>query len=76
MVDQAVGYLLDLYSEHYEMLYAQLSERQRLVFSAIAHEGRVQSITGGAFVKKYQLWSPSSVISAAKALLDSASSPK
>lgn len=70
MVDQAVGYLLDLYSEHYEMLFSQMPERQRLVFSAIAREGRVQSITGGAFVKKYQLWSASSVMSAVKALLD------
>lgn len=70
MVDQAIDYLLDLYSEHYEMLYSQMSERQRLVFNAIAQEGKVQNITGGAFVKKYQLWSASSVMSATKALLD------
>ena len=70
MVDKAVDYLLDLYSEHYEMLFRQMSERQRLVFSAIAKEGRAQNITGGAFIKKYQLWSASSVMSAAKALLD------
>jgi hypothetical protein len=70
MVDRAVDYLLDLYSEHYEMLFRQMSERQRLVFSAIAKEGRAQNITGGAFIKKYQLWSASSVMSAAKALLD------
>ena len=70
MVDKAVNYLLDLYSEHYEMLFRQMSERQRLVFSAIAKEGRAQNITGGAFIKKYQLWSASSVMSAAKALLD------
>ena len=70
MVDRAVDYLLDLYSEHYEMLFRQMSERQRLVFSAMAKEGRAQNITGGAFIKKYQLWSASSVMSAAKALLD------
>ena len=70
MVGKAVDYLLDLYSEHYEMLFRQMSERQRLVFSAIAKEGRAQNITGGAFIKKYQLWSASSVMSAVKALLD------
>lgn len=70
MVGTAVDYLLDLYSEHYEMLFRQMSERQRLVFSSIAKEGRAQNITGGAFIKKYQLWSASSVMSAIKALLD------
>ena len=70
MVDQAVNYLLDLYSEQYEMLFSQMSERQRIVFSAIAMEGRAQNITGGSFIRKYQLWSASSVTSAVKALLD------
>ena len=70
MVEPAINYLLDLYSEHYEMLFSQMSERQRLVFTAIALEGKAQNITGGAFIKKYQLWSASSVMSAAKALLD------
>lgn len=69
-VDMAVDYLLDLYSEHYEMLFSQMSERQRLVFTAIAFEGKAQNITGGAFIKKYQLWSSSSVMSATKALLE------
>ena len=58
------------YSEHYEMLFRQMSERQRLVFTAITKVGRAQNITGGAFIKKYQLWSASSVMSAVKALLD------
>ena len=58
------------YSEHYEMLFRQMSERQRLVFTAITKVGRAQNITGGAFIKKYHLWSASSVMSAVKALLD------
>lgn len=70
MVDLAINYLLDLYSEHYEMLFSQMSERQRLVFTAIAKEGKAHNVTGGAFIRKYQLWSPSSVMSAIKALLD------
>ena len=70
MVDQAINYLLDLYSEQYEMLFSQMSERQRIVFSAISMEGKALNITGGAFIRKYQLWSASSVMSAVKALLD------
>ena len=52
------------------MLFSQMSERQRIVFTAIAMEGKAQNITGGIFIKKYQLWSASSVMSAVKALLD------
>lgn len=69
-VDPAINYLLDLYSEQYETLYSQMSERQRIVFTAIAMEGKAQNITGGAFIQKYKLWSASSVMSAVKALLD------
>ena len=70
MVDSAINYLLDLYSDQYEMLFSQMSERQRIVFTAIAMEGKAHNVTGGAFIKKYQLWSASSVMSAIKALLD------
>ena len=44
MVDQAVNYLLDLYSEQYEMLFGQMSERQRIVFTAIAMEGKLRKL--------------------------------
>lgn len=37
---------------------------------AITMEGKATGVTGGAFIKKYGLWSPSSVMSALKALLD------
>ena len=66
MVDEAVNYLLDLYSDNYETQMSQMSERQRTLFA----EGRATGITGGAFIRKYRLWSPSSVMSAAKALLE------
>ena len=61
MIDGAVNYILDLSSEHYEMLYSQMSEKQRAVFLAIASEGRVKGIAGGKFVHKYRLPSVSSV---------------
>ena len=70
MVDEAINYLLDLYSENYETQLSQMSERQRTLFRAITAEGQAKNITGGAFIKKYKLWSASSVMSAAKALLD------
>ena len=70
MVDDAINYLLDLYSENYETQLSQMSERQRILFRAIAAEGQVRNITGAAFIKKYKLLSASSVSSAAKALLE------
>lgn len=70
MVDDAVDYLLDLYAENYETQLNQMSERQRTLFRAIVAEGHVDNITSGDFINKYKLWSASSVVSAAKALLE------
>lgn len=70
MIEDAINYILDLGSEHYEMLYSQMSEKQRSVFLAIATERRVKSIAAGKFVHKYRLPSVSSVVSAAKGLLE------
>ena len=70
MVDGAIDYLLDLYSENYETQLSQMSERQRTLFRAITTEGVAKNITSGTFVRKYKLGSASSVMSAAKALLE------
>lgn len=70
MIDDAVNYILDLNSEHYEMLYSQLSEKQRRVFLAIASEGHAKNISSSVFVRKYHLSSPSSVVSAVRGLLE------
>lgn len=70
MIDDATNYILDLYTEYYETLLAQMSEKQRNVFLAIATERRVKNISAGAFVRKYRLTSPSSVVSAVKGLLE------
>ncbi|MDE6720770.1 MAG: ATP-binding protein [Bacteroidaceae bacterium] len=69
-VNDTIDYLLDLYSENYETQLSQMSEKQRIVFRAIVAEGKAKNVTGGAFIKKYHLWSASSVMSALKALLD------
>ncbi len=68
--DDAICYILDFLNETYETQWGQMSERQRHVFSAIAKERGVENIMSGAFVRKYNLLSPSSVKSAVDALLD------
>ncbi len=70
MIDDAINYIIDLSSEHYEMLFSQMSEKQRSVFLAIAMERRVKGIASGKFVHKHHLPSVSSVISAVKGLLE------
>lgn len=70
MIDDAINYILSLSSEHYEMLFSQMSEKQRSAFLAIASERRVKGIASGKFVRKYRLSSVSSVISAVKGLLE------
>ena len=70
MVEEAIDYLLDLYTEKYETMIGQMSDKQRMVFFAIATEGKAIGITGGTFIKKYRLWSSSSVVSAVKGLME------
>lgn len=70
MVDEAIGTLLDLSSDTYDALLYQMPEKQRNVFIAIAAEGDAKAVTGGKFVNKYRLSSPSSVMSAVKGLLE------
>lgn len=69
-VDTAIDMLLSLSSDTYETLLSQMPEKQRSLFLAIAAEGKANGISSGAFVKKYHLISPSSVLSAAKGLLE------
>lgn len=70
MIDEAIDFILDLNSEHYEMLFSQMSEKQRQVFLAIANENRAKGISGSKFIHKYRLPSSSSVVSAVKGLLE------
>ena len=70
MVDEAIDYLLDLYTDNYSTLFSQMSEKQRIVFRAIASEGEATAVTSAAFIKKYRLTSASSVSSALRGLVD------
>lgn len=70
MIEDAVDSIVRLSSDTYESLLYQMPSKQRNVFLAIASEGRVREITGGAFVRRHGLISSSSVASAVKGLLE------
>ncbi len=70
MVDEAIDFILSLSSDTYESLYYQMPEKQRLVFLAVAREGKASSVTGGKFINKHKLYSASSASSALKGLLE------
>lgn len=70
MVDGAVTYILDMFSETYTDLFDKIPEKQREVFVAIAREGKALGITGKAFIKKYHLQTVSVVTAAVRSLLD------
>ena len=70
MVDEAVDFLIRLSSDTYESLYYQMPEKQRLLFLAIARDGKASEVTGGKFLKRHKLNSASSVSAALKGLLD------
>lgn len=70
MVDDAIDFILRLSSDTYESLFYQMPEKQRMLYTAIAREGKASAVTGGAFIRKHKLYSASSVNSALKGLLD------
>ncbi|MGN1155869.1 MAG: hypothetical protein ACI4TK_06805, partial [Agathobacter sp.] len=70
MIDSALQYYLQLSSDTYEALLCQMPEKQRNVLFAIASERRAKAISSSAFVKKYNLPSASSVVSAIKGLVE------
>ena len=70
MIDTAINDLLDFSADTYDALLYQMPEKQRIVFMAIAAEGKAKAISSGDFVRKYKLQSASSVSSAVKGLLE------
>ena len=70
MVDGAVNYILDMFSETYSDLLDKIPEKQREVLIAIAREGKVTGITGKAFIKKHHLQTVSVVTAAVRGILD------
>ena len=70
MVDDAIDFILRISSDTYESLYYQMPEKQRMLFLAIARDGKAESVTSGIFISKHKLNSASSVYSALKGLLE------
>ena len=70
MIESAIQSYLQLSTDTYEALLCQMPEKQRNVFLAIASERRAKAISSAAFVKKYNLPSASSVVSAIKGLVE------
>lgn len=70
IASQAINDMLDAADEIYKEKMNFLSERQQDVLLAIATEGRATKILSGAFIKKYNLNSSSTVQAAVKKLLD------
>lgn len=70
MVDEAIDFLIHMSSDTYESLFYQMPEKQRLLFLAIARDGKAHEINGGQFLKRHKLSSASSVSSALKGLLE------
>ena len=70
MVDAAVKSIIDDSSSIYSDLLYQLTGRQKELLVAINREKKATVITGGKFVKKYGLQSPSTVQTSIKALVD------
>lgn len=70
MVDAAVEYILDLFSETYSDLLERIPEKQREVFIAIARENKAKNITSKTFIKKHHLQTVSVITAAVRGLLD------
>ena len=70
MVDGAISYILDMFTETYTDLLDKIPEKQREVFLAIAREGKATSITSKAFIKRHHLQTVSVVTAAVRSLLD------
>ena len=69
-VDNAIRYILELFSETFADLLDRIPEKQREVFIAIAQEGRATGITGRPFLKRHHLQTASAVNSAVRGLLE------
>ena len=68
--DSILHSIVESYAPVYQGMVSMLPERQKEVLFAIAKEGKAQEITSTEFIKKHGLYSPSSVQSALRLLLD------
>jgi len=70
MVDDTIRDIVEGNGAIYTDLLYQLAPRQKELLLAINKEGKAKAITSGNFIKKHALQSPSTVQTAAQALVD------
>lgn len=70
MVEPSIRQIVKDNSVVYADLLYQLSIRQKELLLAICREGKARAITGGKFIKKYHLPTPSTIQASIKSLTD------
>jgi len=70
MVDETIKDIVEGNGAIYTDLLYQLAPRQKELLIAINKEGKAEAITSGKFIRKHMLQSPSTVQTAAHALVD------
>lgn len=69
-IPEALQSIIDSFKYTYSEILFRMPEKQKELLIAITKEGKAQSLTSGAFIKKYKLTSASSVQAALKGLLE------
>lgn len=70
LADEAVSYILSLFSPMFKENFARMSEKQRALLVAISKERKVTAPTGEEFISKYSLRSASAVQGAMRPLIE------
>lgn len=70
LADEAVSYILSLFSPMFKEIFARMSEKQRALLVAISKERKVAAPTGEEFISKYSLRSASAVQGAMRPLIE------
>ena len=70
LADEAVSYILSLFSPMFKEIFARMSEKQRALLVAISKERKVKAPTGEEFISKYSLRSASAVQGAMRPLIE------
>lgn len=70
LADEAVSYILSLFSPMFKEVFARMSEKQRALLVAISKERKVTAPTGEEFISKYSLRSASAVQGAMRPLVE------
>ena len=70
IVNQCIIEIVHSETDSYQQIYSMLTDNQRRLLRAIAHERKVESINASSFINRYQLVATSSVNTALKALIN------